>query len=95
MLAHDCFYNFFPVPIMKLFPKYECNHNLRRKITFCDQNQILKFFASPLVTKPYLFGILVTIVHVKSHAKAYLKIFLNAELHAKRLVYKYITIFLK
>ena len=24
MLAHGCFYNFFPVPIMKLFPKYEC-----------------------------------------------------------------------
>ena len=34
MLAHDCFYNFLPVPIMKLFTKYECNYNLRRKLTF-------------------------------------------------------------
>ena len=34
MLAHDCFCNFLPVPFMKLFTKYECNYNLRRKLTF-------------------------------------------------------------
>ena len=28
MLAHDSFYNFLPVPIMKLFTKYECDYNL-------------------------------------------------------------------
>ena len=34
MLAHDCFYDFFTVPIMKLFTKYGCNYNLGRKLTF-------------------------------------------------------------
>ena len=34
MLAHDRFYNFLPVHIIKLFTKYERNHNLRRKLTF-------------------------------------------------------------
>ena len=34
MLAHGCFYNFLPVPIMKLFTKYDCNYNLQRKLTF-------------------------------------------------------------
>ena len=33
MLAHDCLCNFLPVPFMKLFTKYECNYNLRRKLT--------------------------------------------------------------
>ena len=57
---------------------------------FCYQNQTLKFFASPLVTKPYLYGIPLTIIRVKSQAKAYLKTLLNAELHANSLVYRYI-----
>ena len=34
MSAHDCFYNFSAIPVMKLFMKYECNYNLRRKLTF-------------------------------------------------------------
>ena len=80
MLAHDCFYNFFPVPIMKLFTKYEYNYNLRRKLTFL----LPKFFASPLVTKPYHYGTLLTTIRVQSQAKANLKVFLNAELHANR-----------
>lgn len=29
MLAHDSFYNFLSVLIMKLFTKYECNYNLQ------------------------------------------------------------------
>ena len=36
-----------------------------------------------------------TTVRVQSQAKAYLKIFLNAELHANKLVYKHIIIFFK
>ena len=31
MLAHDCFHNFLPVPVMKLFTKYECNSKLVNK----------------------------------------------------------------
>ena len=45
MLAHDCFYNFLPVPIMKLFTKYECNYNLGRKLTFLlpkPNNEVLR-----------------------------------------------------
>ena len=82
MLAHDCFYSFFPVPIMKLFPKYE--------LPFVTKT---KYWNSSQVTKSYVFGILVTTVRVQSQAKAYLKIFLNAELHGNRLVYKQIIIF--
>ena len=33
-LAHDCFYDFSPTPIKELFKKYDCNYNLRRKLTF-------------------------------------------------------------
>ena len=54
---------------------------------FCYQNQTVKFFASPLVTKPYLYGILLTIICVQSQAKAYLKTLLNAELHANSLFF--------
>lgn len=34
MLAHTTVLNFLPVPIMKLFTKYERNYNLGRKLTF-------------------------------------------------------------
>ena len=33
-LAHDCFYVSSPVPIKQLFTIYDCNYNLRRKMTF-------------------------------------------------------------
>ena len=62
-------------------------------INICYQNQALKFFESRLVTKPYLYGILLTIIRVhavESQAKAYLKTLLNAELHPNSLVYRYI-----
>ena len=65
MLAHDCFYNFLAVPIMKLFTKYESNYTTityEGNWPFCYQNKTPKFFASPLVTKPYLYGILLTII---------------------------------
>ena len=95
MLAYDCFYNCFSVQL------WSCLRNMSATITcegnwpFCYQNQTPKFFASPLVTKPYLYGILLTIIRVQSQAKAYLKIFLNAELHANRLIYRYVMYFLK
>ena len=42
MLVHNCFYNFLPVPIMKLFTKYECNYNFRRKLTLCSNSKVRK-----------------------------------------------------
>ena len=42
MIAHNCFYNFFSVPIMKLFTKYECNYNLRRKLTLFSKGKVRK-----------------------------------------------------
>jgi len=51
-----------------------------------------RFFASLLVTKPYLYVILLTIRRGQSQAKAYLKTFLNAKTSCKynSLVYRYI-----
>ena len=40
MLAHNCFYNFLSVPIMKLFTKYECNYNFRRKLTLLSKGKV-------------------------------------------------------
>ena len=48
MLAHNCFYNFLSVPIMKLFTKYECNYNFRRKFTLFSKGKVRtnEFFGS-------------------------------------------------
>ena len=42
MLAHDCFYSFFPVPIMKLFPKYELPFVTKTKYWNSSQVHLLQ-----------------------------------------------------
>ena len=41
-LAHNCFYNYVPVPIMKLFTKYECNYNFQRKLNWFSKGKVRK-----------------------------------------------------
>ena len=50
ILAHNCFYNFLPVPIMKLFTKYECNYNFRRKLTLFSKGKVRKNVAWKRIT---------------------------------------------
>ena len=91
MLAHDCFYNFLPVPIMKLFTKYESNYNLRRKLTFLlpkPNTGVLR--KSTCYTAVSLWNLLDNHTRAISQAKVYFKTLLNAGLHANSLVYRYI-----
>ena len=93
MLAYDCFYNCFSVPTMKLFTKYECNYNLRRKLTF-----LLPKPNTEILRKSTCYKALSLWNSLDNHTCAIssnLKIFLNAELHANRLIYRYVMYFLK
>ena len=72
-------HDFSPTPIKQLFMKYDCNYNLRRKLTFSLPKPKSERLLSPLVTKLYLYVILLKIVHAQSQAEACLKTHLNVE----------------
>ena len=83
-LAHDCFYDFSPNPIKQLFKKYDCNYNLRRKLTF-----LLPKPKSELLRKSTCYkaiGILLKITHVLSQAEVCLKTLSNVEFHVNSLL---------
>ena len=85
MLAHDCFYNFLPVPIMKLFTKYESNY------TTILTKEIDLFVTKTKHRSSWQVHLLQSRISTEfswqSYEKASLQTLLNAERHGNSLVY--------